>query len=851
MPARIAPTSLLFRSRWLALLLLAASLAGCLADTPAAAPTARPRATAAPTARPRATATPLPPAVATPAAQAEWTVLVYLDGDNDLEPDAIDDYAEMASVGSSSALNIVVQFDRIASDEDWDDTSNGDWRGVKRFRVERDKRPTKSNQLADLGELDMGDPRTLADFVAWGISSYPARHYALIFWDHGAAWPGVASDDSSDGDMLTLPELACALADVRQRTGVQKFDLIGFDACLMGQIDVLQAIAPFGQVAVGSADLEPGEGWAWNAWLGALANNPQQSAAALAPSIIKSFAAFYKKEKDPSVTLAAFDLGKVEQMTSQLDTLAGALIAALPRSYAAIGKARAHAAEYASGDADISAIDLGYFADALAGTKAAPDIANAARALRATINTAQIAYGYGADHSESTGLSVYFPWKKKHYDASYSQASPLTRTTRWDEFLQAFYKAGRASSARSLVAPLQLSQATAAPDAPLALATTIGGDDTAQVYYFVGRPDPAAANRIRVLVRDYIYPPGASTNGAIPAWRDGDSVQLSWRASSWYLANGRDVVLAPFAPVEYGSNSYSVAGSYVSRKTGKRTPASLEFDVAQGRGTLTHIWAFDKAGGTNPRPRELKARAGDSFLPSIPIYDENDPEAEGKVDGAPITFGAEPLSAFSAEAPAGEYVVGLMVESIAGATHDQYADVTVANPRGAATPPIPAAPAAAASGAAPDTLRYYDDQLGARIDYPATWQVASSSADRVVLASPDDAPEAYASVDAYALEGTLAAANKAMLAALLDADARAPGFARRQAPTPARVAGHAALRTEYVYQDKNGVLFHVLGVAVSDKPADATYLITFEAPESSFAASAALFEQMLGSFAID
>src|SRR5205823_2529347 len=107
------------------------------------------------------------------------------------------------------------------------------------------------------------------------------------------------------------------------------------------------------------------EGWAWNAWLKELATNPPKDAAALAPSIIKSFTAFYKKEDDPSVTPAAFDLSKIELMTSQLDALSNVMMAAMPKSFKSIGKARSYAAEYASGDTDISAIDLGYFADSL------------------------------------------------------------------------------------------------------------------------------------------------------------------------------------------------------------------------------------------------------------------------------------------------------------------------------------------------------------------------------------------------------------------------------------------------------------------------------------------------------
>jgi len=38
----------------------------------------------------------------------EWTIMVYLDGDNDLEKYAIDDFLEMASVGSTSDVNIIV-----------------------------------------------------------------------------------------------------------------------------------------------------------------------------------------------------------------------------------------------------------------------------------------------------------------------------------------------------------------------------------------------------------------------------------------------------------------------------------------------------------------------------------------------------------------------------------------------------------------------------------------------------------------------------------------------------------------------------------------------------------------------
>ena len=67
---------------------------------------------------------------------ASWTIMVYLDGDNNLEDAAIDDVNEMEMIGSSDEVNIIVQFDRIDS---YDET-NGDWKDTRRFRIIQEHR---------------------------------------------------------------------------------------------------------------------------------------------------------------------------------------------------------------------------------------------------------------------------------------------------------------------------------------------------------------------------------------------------------------------------------------------------------------------------------------------------------------------------------------------------------------------------------------------------------------------------------------------------------------------------------------------------------------------------------------
>jgi Clostripain family len=833
-----------------ALALLAGMLSSCADDPQAETPTATRRPSTRPTRTPapsKPTATPARPSSTT--AAADWTILVYLDGDNDLEDSAIDDYSEMATVGSSKAINIIVQFDRISSDEDWDNTSYGDWRGVKRFRVEKGKRPVKGNQIADLGERNMGDPKTVVDFVSWGIRTYPAKHYALIFWDHGASWPGIASDDTSDGDMLTLPEIADALAQVRKQTGVQKLDLIGFDACLMGQIDVLQAVAPYGQVAIGSADLEPGEGWAWNAWLSDLAKKPQTDAAALAPSIIKSFTAFYKEQDDPSVTLSAFDLNDIDQIAKQLDTLSRLMIKTMPGSYKAIAKARAHAAEYASGDTDISAVDLGNFADSLASTSTDPQLVAAARALSKSIKTARIIQGNGADHTKSSGITVYFPKKQKHYDADYRKGSPLTKTSQWDEFLQVFYTGGR-TAARPAATKAQLNQPAEIPDRHT-LEATIAGDDTAYVYSVVGVASPSDPSAVQILALDYIYPPGVAIDGVAPTWHDGDPVQLDWKSTVWYLSNGDDAVIAPIMPIEYGSSTYSVDGTYTSASTGTQTAVSIEFEVLQGQGTLQHIWAFDTSSGGATRPRELTPRTGDSFSPDILAYAEQQDDLEAQAaPGQPLVFGASPLALFESAAPAGDYLLGLLVENSAGDISDQYAELSITGPDGDTQPAIPAVVSPPADASSAPTL-FHDEELGFAIEAPAGWEPSAPGVDKIVFTNPDAADAGELAVDVYALEGRVGEANSAMVEALLEEGGQQPGFALRQAASPVRLDSHNGLRVEYVYLQSDGTLTHVIGIAVSDSASRTTYLVTYAVPEVSFSSRSALFEKMLASFTID
>ena len=197
------------RSRFVVVLVLTWVALSAGAAAAVAAPGARPlQHLTAPHAVPAAQ----PPAPLPPAAEADWTVLVYMDGDNNLERWVAHDIdEELAAVGSNADVQVVVLADRGRGYS----TADGDWTGTLAFNVTKGMRATPENAVADWGERDMGSPQTLTDFVTWARASYPSRHTALFFWDHGWGWwPGYTMHDVTSNDTLDMDE-------IRRSTGVR------------------------------------------------------------------------------------------------------------------------------------------------------------------------------------------------------------------------------------------------------------------------------------------------------------------------------------------------------------------------------------------------------------------------------------------------------------------------------------------------------------------------------------------------------------------------------------------------------------------------------------------------------
>jgi hypothetical protein len=239
------------------------------------------------------------------ASGAKWTVLIYAAADNSLEMSIYANLIEIENqVGGSTAdVNLILMYDGKASSVLGRIDTNlnvvpatspgGTFRGRLINATEKYVVLESPNgESPDLGEKNMGDPATLKEFIEWGKSRYPAEKYALIISSHGKGWKRVASDESSSGsreefDALYMGELTTALAG-------QQFELLAFDACLMGMIEVAWQVQPFTQWLVSSQESVPGLGLGYPQWIPQLTQNSSWDGRALGRAMVQGFKQYYE-----------------------------------------------------------------------------------------------------------------------------------------------------------------------------------------------------------------------------------------------------------------------------------------------------------------------------------------------------------------------------------------------------------------------------------------------------------------------------------------------------------------------------------------------------------------------------
>ncbi len=190
--------------------------------------------------------------------------------------------------------------------------------------------------------VNMSKPDTLANFIKWGMTAYPADRYGLILWNHGGGtMRGFGADELFSGSMMRLQQLKQAL----ESSGAH-FAFVGFDACLMGTVETAYMLSPFADYMIASEEMEPGNGWDYTNWVDMLMKDPKTSVEDFGKQIIDDFAASNEKSGDV-YTLSLIDLGKIGELYNALLSYADTQNKAIVEGkYSDISKARSDARSF-------------------------------------------------------------------------------------------------------------------------------------------------------------------------------------------------------------------------------------------------------------------------------------------------------------------------------------------------------------------------------------------------------------------------------------------------------------------------------------------------------------------------
>ena len=543
------------------------------------------------------------------------------------------------------------------------------------------------------------------------------------------------------GNHLYLNELDDALEEIRSRTGIDRFELIGMDACLMGHLEVFEALRPHAHYAVASQETEPSLGWAYTGFLRSLAANPGMAGDDLGRLIVQSYiiedqrivddqaraeftnrgsllGSLFGPVSNPSadqiaqqlsgnITITAVDLDSLGLLMDSVNALAFSMQEANARS---VAEARTYAQSFTSifgKDVAPSYIDLGSFAEILS-RSGEVDLEITDQVLTA-LQQAVIAEKHGKNKPGATGVSIYFPNSQLYQNAiagaeSYTEiADRFANNSLWDDFLAYFYT-GRSFTAVAqeavtpervdeITAPVtggvavpsfELSDNSVAPGETILIRADISGENIGYIKLFVGYYDEVS-NSIFIADSDYLESPETRSVGDLyyPDWGDGEefTLEFEWEPIVFAIDDGTDLVPALFAPEQYGANPeeavYTVDGIYQDADDGLTRFARLYFSDF----ILQHVYGYtgDEVDGTGA-PWEILPQPGDSFT----ILEKwMDLDAQGNVDqivtqeGGTVYFSDQPFTWEVLDAAAGGYIIGIIVEDLDGKQYPVYSQVTV------------------------------------------------------------------------------------------------------------------------------------------------------------------------------
>lgn len=365
--------------------------------------------------------------------EKQRALLLYMAGDNDLSEVGLQDVQELCDEGAGDDLYVGVEID-----------THGVHDGSIRYEItEAEEQRTGPNRafrivIERLNEQDSGSPKTLLSFLKWGLARFPARESIIVIGGHGTGFRSVGRSIAMDefGSSIDVDELGNVLR--LAKTDSNKIGILGFDACLMGLLEISDHLSPYAHYLVGSQEIEPGNGWPYDKVLKALKKEADLRTAAC--EIAKSYVRSYSRvEKRLTITQSVIDLSKTDVAMRRLGELGEALSSLIDEQGSDVVRKIDWQRTRIQSFRDSEYVDAIHMAQVIGDADLGANVAERCAELREAISDVVVT-SERPTHSKKLanahGISVWFPLSRGSYAMSsqkYRELSGVHRYPQWRE----------------------------------------------------------------------------------------------------------------------------------------------------------------------------------------------------------------------------------------------------------------------------------------------------------------------------------------------------------------------------------------------------------------------------------
>ncbi len=396
------------------------------------------------------------------AQRSDWTIMVYMNADNDLMDALQLNFHEMAEVGSNSDVHIIALVDVLKERGADPDTCF-----PRIYHIDKNDKPFNRPNIdvvdGEIQNENMGDPKVLEEFITWSRTNYPAKKYMLIFWDHGG---GVYLEgDVEKRSRALVKDGHLYNTEVRKSLkklfGSLKLDVLAFDACWMQMMETAFTFRNTVKYLVGSEDLIPRDGLGYKEFTIALQNNSSMSARKAANLLVEKSYEKNQNDENGNVTFSNINPVHASKVGTAISAFCREVIDNLPEYSNDISDARDSCMVFidvVDSSSVLNTIDFLFFLKNLKQNLGSGNpLVRKVNAIQKPSNRLIVLKKIGDRRAEipgrksygASGLAIFFPDRLEifeedrgirgwYFDKRSSDRLDFVKFHQWDEFLSEY-----------------------------------------------------------------------------------------------------------------------------------------------------------------------------------------------------------------------------------------------------------------------------------------------------------------------------------------------------------------------------------------------------------------------------